>query len=166
MDKLAKKAILGVVGILFVVLILLDLQRSGEQVYASPNLFFDKRDTHHLQFDIDADGVGEPHTLTVGSRYGSKLALAWALYAPNGELIAEESQIMRSRGSQYFDFEPAVAGEYTITVERVRGALAGGKVDIDRDGVSVDPHRREGARARVTTKNRQILLPLLSRFSR
>ncbi len=163
MNKIARKAIVGVVALIVIGVILLDAQRSGEQVYASPRLSFSRQETHSVSFEISPDGVGEPHTVTVSGR-GDKLALAWSLSTPDGEMIVEERETMRRKGLRFFEFTPQAAGEYNMTVERVRGALADGMVEVDRDGVSVNPHRREGAAVRVTTKDRRIIMPLLSRL--
>jgi len=93
------------------------------------------------------------------------MTLAWVLYDPLGGIITEKREVKRNKGLRFYDFTPSEEGTYKVKVERLRGAFAGGTVDIDRRGVDVNPHRREAVSVRVTANDRRIVMPLLSRLS-
>ncbi len=164
MNIFIRKGIVAVVVFLVLILVFLDFKRTGEHVYSSPTLFFEKEKINSVYFDVSDKHVGEPHRMTLSSRK-NKMALAWALYGPLGEIITENREVKRNKGLRFYDFTPFEAGMYKVKVERLRGALAGGAVDVDRRGVDVNPHRREAASVSVTVSDRRILMPLLSRLS-
>jgi len=164
MNIIIRKGIAAVVVFLVLILVFLDFQRIGEHVFVSPTLFFEKDKIHSVYFDVSDKHVGDPHRMTVSSRR-NKMALAWALYDPLGEIITENREVKRNKGLRFYDFTPSEEGAYKVKVERLRGALAGGAVDVDRRGVDVNPHRREAVSVRVTVNDRRIVMPLLSRLS-
>lgn len=162
---LIRKGILLFSACMVLVLVFLDFQRAGETVFVSPALFFDKEKAHEVSFKVPADQVQDSHTMVLSTRR-SKMALAWSLLDPGGEVLAASREVNRHKGFRFIRFEPTTPGRYTVNVERLRGALAGGTIDVDRRGVDVNPHRREAAVVRVTVNDRRVVMPWISWLSK
>ncbi len=81
-------------------------------------------------------------------------------------VLAASREVNRHKGFRFIRFEPTTPERYTVNVERLRGALAGGTIDVDRRSVDVNPHRREAAVVRVTANDRRVAMPWISWLSK
>ena len=129
----------------------------GDSILARSGLRFE--DDQRIVIPIQR--AGEKHTLEIYTRNyrakDHKVAIAWELHGPEDNFVAGNSEILPHKGSRVFDFYPAVAGTYELTVQRkysnqIRIGLAG---VVDRTSFSV----------RVFVNDRRIIKPLLSRLN-
>ncbi len=159
--------IAGGLAALLSILVLVDyLALRGEVVVSARNVSLDTDKAHPRarkgglpEFTFEVEQAGVPHTVVL-STYPQLLALRWTVTSPEGWVLFNESDLIRSNGRRVTEFTPRTEGPHILRIERWAkqppntGAGIVGSSGPDRVHVS------------VLRNDRSILLPLLRREQR